>query len=309
MDHAYNRFSATNLKIALGFLAVYLAWVIGFVGLRSDHLSFAAFLTVFFFASRTTRNLTLALGFFIIYWIIYDGMRVLPNYEVNPIHVLEPYEWEKSLFGIAQDGQTITPNEYFVDRRSSALGFISGLFYLTWVPVPIILCIYLFYKGKMKLLLHFSFTFLLTNLIGFVIYYAYPAAPPWYLIYNGTEVDFTVPGNAAGLVEFDEVIGFPLFQNMYNKNANVFAAIPSLHAAYPIITYYFGRKLKQKWLNVVLFVDIVGIWFAAVYSLHHYIIDLLLGGLCAILGIMIYKWWIEKSKKKTFLDTYLDLIR
>lgn len=308
MDKQNHRFSNTNLKIAGAFASIYLAWTTFFVGFRSDHLSFLLFVLVMFFASKTTRNLTLGLGFFIIYWIIYDGMRVLPNYEVNPVHITEPYELEKSLFGISYQGDTLTPNEYCYAHKASYKGFLSGLFYLTWVPFPMLLSVYFFFKNK-PLLIRFSFTFLLTNLVGFVIYYLYPAAPPWYLIYHSGALDFTIPGNAAQLVEFDQVIGYPLFEGMYNKNANVFAAIPSLHAAYPIVTFYFGRKINMLWLKVLLFIDILGIWVAAVYSLHHYIIDLLLGGLCAGIGILIYESIFNRKEKRTFLDTYADLLR
>jgi len=36
-------------------------------------------------------------------------------------------------------------------------------------------------------------------------------------------------------------------------------------------------------------VFMLGIWFAAVYSGHHYIIDVLAGILCALIGIAIFE--------------------
>jgi membrane-associated phospholipid phosphatase len=93
---------------------------------------------------------------------------------------------------------------------------------------------------------------------------------------------------------------------MYNKNANVFAAIPSLHAAYPIILFYFGLKKKYKIASIIFFIDILGIWFAAVYSLHHYIIDLILGGICAIFAIFAFGI-IEKTRIfRRLLHQYLQ---
>ncbi len=304
----YNRFSSTNIKIASIFSILYLGWIHWSMGLRVEHITSIIVLITLFFMGKTTRNLVLGFGFFILYAILYDSLRVWPNIQFNPVHVIEPFNLEKKLFGLNLNGTEVIPSEYLYAHKSDIKGFIAGAFYLTWVPVPLLFAVYLFFKNK-KLLVHFSFAFLLTNLVGFLIYYLYPAAPPWYKIYHGDVVDFSISGSAAGLVDFDRIIGMPLFENMYTRNSNVFAAIPSLHAAYPIVLFYFGLKNKVRWLYILFFIDIIGIWYGAVYTLHHYIIDLLLGGLCAIIAIFIYERIFNRKEKRTFLDTYTELIR
>lgn len=243
--------------------------------------------------------------FFLIFWVIYDSMRVVPNYVLSDVHIIEPYNIEKALFGINCDGIVLTPNEYFAENTGNYLDMAAGIFYLTWVPLPILYGMYLFFKDR-PMLLKFSFAFLLTNIFGFIIYYLYPAAPPWYLIEHGQVENFDIPGNAANLMRFDALVGSPIFANMYNKNANVFAAIPSLHAAYPIILFYFGLKKKYYWLSIVFFLDIVGIWFAAVYSLHHYIIDLILGGICSIFAIFAFELLSKSEKFNLLLKRYTN---
>jgi membrane-associated phospholipid phosphatase len=82
--------------------------------------------------------------------------------------------------------------------------------------------------------------------------------------------------------------GLPVFHSLYDKNANVFAAIPSLHAAYMLVTVLYALKYKQSKLCVSIFAVICcGIWFTAVYSGHHYIIDVLLGIFTALAGILL----------------------
>ena len=304
----YHRFSKSNIKIASIFTILYIGWISISMGLRAEHIGAMSFIIMMFFASKVTRNIALGFGFFIIYAILYDSLRVWPNYELNPVHIIEPFNLEKTLFGLNLNGTNVIPGEYLFANKTDFQSFISGAFYLTWVPFPLAFALYLFFKNK-KLLIGFSFTFLLTNLVGFIIYYIYPAAPPWYKLYHGTELDFSVLGSAAGLLEFDRLIGSPIFENMYTRNSNVFAAIPSLHAAYPVVLFYFGLKNKVKWMSILFFIDILGIWYGAVYTLHHYIIDLLLGGLCAIIAIFAYEKLFNKKGKKTFLDTYSDLIR
>ncbi len=124
----------------------------------------------------------------------------------------------------------------------------------------------------------------------------------------GADINLSIPGNAAQLVRFDHIIGFPIFENMYNKNSNVFAAIPSLHSAYPVILLYYGIKKKYKWLSIIFFIDVLGIWFAAVYSMHHYIIDVLLGGFCAIFAIFAFELVLMKTRFSSFVDKFVNFI-
>lgn len=305
---AYNRFSNSNLKIASIFTVLYILWISLSMGLRPEHIGAVAFLLIMFFAGKTTRNITLGFGFFIIYAIIYDSLRVWPNSQFNPVHILEPFNLEKKLFGLNLNGTEVIPGEYLAASKSTAKSFVAGAFYLTWVPLPILFAFYLFFKDK-KLLLQFTFTFLLTNIVGFIIYYLYPAAPPWYILDHGELVDFSISGSAAGLLDFDKIVGMPIFENMYTRNSNVFAAIPSLHAAYPVVLFYFGLKNRVHWMSILFFIDILGIWYGAVYTLHHYIIDLLLGLFCAIIAFFVFEKVFNKKGKQTFLDTYTDLIR
>lgn len=304
---AFERFPKKETIIAIALSIIYLLWVSVVVGFRNDHLIFLTLCLTLFFAHNVSRKVILALIFFVIYWIVYDSTRIYPNYLFNPVHIQDLYEWEKSWFGIQSAEGIITPNEFFATRTNTVLDVFSGLFYLCWVPVPIAFAIWLFFKDK-KLLLEFSFAFLLCNLIGFVIYYLYPAAAPWYVELHGFEKNFEIPGNEAGLAKFDEFFGVPLFNSMYAKNANVFAAVPSLHSAYPVVTLYYGLKKRLKLGSFIFFVILVGIWFTAVYSGHHYIIDVILGAFCAVATIIIIEKILMKTRMKEWMERYSVLI-
>lgn len=296
-----------DLKIWLGFSVFYLLWCTMVVDGRVDHFFFYLLISTCLFWTRTTRNFALGFTFFAAFWIIYDGLRVFPNYLVNAVHLEQPYNLEKSLFGIMSEGSILTPNEYFRLHENTFFDVASAVFYLTWVPVPLILAAYLFRKNT-RALLEFTACYLLTNLIGFVIYYAYPAAPPWYYDKFGNVFDLSVKANAAGLLSFDKLIDYPLFENMYTKNSNVFAAIPSLHAAYPVVTWFFARKYSGKLFTWIVFIDIVGIWFSAVYSFHHYVIDVLLGGFVAVIAIFTFENVLMKSKFSEFMLKFARFI-
>lgn len=214
-----------------------------------------------------------------------------PNYLFNDIDTECVYELERQLFGIAMaDGAVVTPCEYFKVHHCAVMDILSGIFYLCWVPLPIIYAVYLQLKKRGDIAIRFTSAFLLVNILGFIGYYIYPASPPWYVMEYGFTPVLNTPGNVAGFVNFDNLIGYPLFHSIYCNNANVFAAIPSLHAAYnPIALYYAMKQKNHRAWQMLLLVVSAGIWFSAVYSYHHYIIDVLLGILTTILGVVLFE--------------------
>ncbi len=280
----FTRFTALNIIVNITITTLYLLWCSFTGGIRQEHYYLIIIWVTAYYLSDKSRRFILGFSIFIIYWIVYDSMRALPNYEVAQVHIKQPYDFEKFLFGINENGKLLTPNEYFINHHSPFFDIISGLFYINWVPVPLAFAVYLFFKNK-YLFIKFSLVFLLVNIAGFVIYYLYPAAPPWYVNLYGFDLHLGVPGNRAGLARFDELTGIPIFENIYNKNANVLAAMPSLHAAYPVIVLYYGIKARLGKINWLFLVFMLGIWFSAVYSGHHYIIDIIVGASVALIVI------------------------
>lgn len=239
-------------------------------------------------AIKPTRKIALALLPWLIFGCSYDAMRLYPNFEVNPIDIKGLYDAEKMLFGISTEGGLLIPGEYFALHNCAFADALAGFFYLCWVPLPMAFGLYLYLRGDKKNYLRFSFAFLLVNLVGFCGYYIHPAAPPWYVMNHGFTPDFSTPGDVAGLGRFDELTGLPIFHSIYAKNANIFAAVPSLHAAYMLIATIYAVVSKQRWSVVAVFAFITfGIWWTAVYSGHHYIIDVMLGILTALIGILL----------------------
>ena len=237
-------------------------------------------------AWQKTRKFALYFLPWLIFAVTYDSMRFYPNYMVGSIDVRGLYEAEKSLFGIAAQtptefqaiadhSQMMIPGEYFSVHHAALPYLMAGFFYLCWVPVPVGFALYLFSKKEYRWFVRFSWTFLAVNLIGFVGYYIHPASPPWYVMEHGFSPILGTPGNVAGLARFDELVGYPVFHSIY------------------------AAKSHQHWFTTAAFAIIcMGIWWTAVYSGHHYIIDVLLGIMTAIIGILL----MEKVVFKRFLN-------
>lgn len=277
------------------------------IGFKTEQLILVGIFNLLFYVSFKTRKFITGFSVFIVFWIVFDYMKAFPNYLYNTIHIESLYNAEKTLFGIHVQNQVLTPNEFWQQHTHTFLDIISGFFYLCWVPVPLFFAGFLFFSGRRKQFMYFALTFLFVNLIGFAGYYIYPAAPPWYVQQYGFKFIAHTPGNTAGLHRFDDFFHAGIFNALYAKSSNVFAAMPSLHSAYPLITLYYGIKNRLGKINILFAIIMVGIWFAAVYSSHHYLLDVLAGIGCAIIGILVFQKLIvpNKSFQKIFIKKFV----
>jgi membrane-associated phospholipid phosphatase len=289
-------FAKKDILLSLIISVSYLLLSKILIGFKPEQLVLVFIFNVLYYLSFTTRKFIKGFSVFIVFWITFDYMKAFPNYLYNTVHIGSLYNAEKSLFGININGQLLTPNEFWLQNQHTFLDVISGIFYLCWVPVPLAFAAYLFFSNRREQFLHFSLTFLLVNLIGFVGYYIYPAAPPWYIQNYGFNFQAHTPGNTAGLERFDKFFHVGIFNALYSKSSNVFAAMPSLHSAYNLIVLYYGIKNRLGLINIIFAVVAIGIWFAAVYSSHHYILDVLAGMFCAVLGIFLFEKIIAKNR-------------
>jgi hypothetical protein len=301
--------NAKSISIVTGISIAYLILSIVLVGFKTDQLILIGIFNVLFYASVITRKFILGFSIFIVYWVIFDYMKAFPNYNYNDVAVKGLYDAEKGLFGIKFNGSILTPNEYLRLKSTNLVDVAAGIFYLCWIPVPLAFAAYLFFKNKRQFL-YFSLTFVLVNMLGFIVYYAYPAAPPWYIQFHGFNFHPLTQGNTAGLARFDKYFNINLFKSIYSKGSNVFAAMPSLHSSYPVIVVYYGIKNRLGVINWFFGVVMVGIWFTAVYASHHYVLDVMAGILTATIGILLFNWVLSASANfNKFINRYESVIR
>jgi hypothetical protein len=211
---------------------------------------------------------------YLLYALVYDSMRWYADYIRSPVvHVREPYDFDLRWFAI--HGQT--PNEWFQQHTSRILDFFCGLAYtpMFFIGESILLSIWFVCNGQVRRAERFTWIFVFANFVGFVCYYVYPAAPPWYVAAHGFVVDMSVRASPAGAIRFDQLIGIPLFQGFYGKSADVFGAIPSLHVVYPFLAMIYGWRLRRFRLIAAPYFLLVCL--SAVYLDHHYLVDIFLG--------------------------------
>jgi hypothetical protein len=212
----------TALTLALLSIA-YVALSSVLLGFKTDQLVLIGLVNGLYYLSGYTRRFVTGFGIFIVYWIIFDYMKLFPNYHFNTVHIGDLYNTEKSLFGIHTSGSILTPNEYLKANSRTWLDVVTGLFYLCWIPVPLGFAAYLLFTWP-KEFLGFALTFFLVNLLGFVVYYTFPAAPPWFIQEHGFHFIPLTKASTAGLARFDNYFHAGIFKLIYSKGSNVFAA-------------------------------------------------------------------------------------
>jgi hypothetical protein len=275
------------------------------IGFKPEQVFISSLFFILYTASKKTRNFILTLMPFVVFWVIFDYMKAFPNFEFNKVHIEDLYRAEQNWFGISTiDGGVQTLNEFWFEHQYTLLDVMSGFFYLCWMPAPIAFATYLFFKNR-KVAVQFCLAFLITNFVGFIGYYGYPAAPPWYVAQYGFSFNPNTPGNVAGLQGFDQFVGLPIFHGLYSKSSNVFAAMPSLHSAYVVVSVFFAFKYRvhPAW-KLFLVVIMLGTWFAAVYTYHHYVFDALVGVVTAVIGLSLFELLLRTSLFKRFLNGY-----
>src|SRR3954463_10842034 len=113
---------------------------------------------------------------------------------------------------------------------------------------------------------------------GFVTYVLFPAVPPWLAAVDGYigPVHRTIQGTWAALGVTPAKALFENHGAFYNQEA----ALPSLHAAYPmlLLLFFWGAG---RWARVGLVAYVLAMAFTLVYSGEHYVADILVGWLYA----------------------------
>ena len=77
------------------FSLLYLVLSAVFIGYKTDQLFLALLVNTLYYISAPTRKFILGFLIFIIFWVIFDSMKIFPNYNFNEIHIKDLYQTEK----------------------------------------------------------------------------------------------------------------------------------------------------------------------------------------------------------------------
>ncbi len=155
--------------------------------------------------------------------------------------------------------------------------YISVLLYLSHFIVPMIVG-FIFWQLDRGFFRQYAAGIVLLSYVTFLTYLVFPAAPPWLASQLGvippvTHITNEIVGHLFNYVAFPSVYRF--------FGINLTAAVPSLHAAYPLLTALFIYKKYPKFLPLLV-LYVAGVWFAVMYLGEHYLFDVVLGATYAL---------------------------
>jgi hypothetical protein len=281
--------------------APFVAWALFMLArgaLRPEHVALPVVVAGLAVGAAWSRRLLLGLYPFGLVGLLYDAMKIVgTNATVDRIHVCDLRAIESKFFGwTTADGATRTLHDWLQPRAHLALDVYFAVPYATFIFAALAFAAYLF-KRDPEAFRRFGWMFFALNVMGFVTYRLYPAAPPWYYHLRGCVVDpLQAPSAGPNLLRVDAFLGIPWFAKMYARSSNVFGAVPSLHVTYPLLIVLEGRAVFGRGMRIASVVYFVSMCVAAVYLDHHWVVDVLLGISYAILARTLVRAVFARSR-------------
>lgn len=224
------------------------------------------------------RSLLFDLIPFLLLLLSYQALRNVAD-DLSPmsINIENLIRWERALFnGVVPASflqKTLTGRPF-----TPVLNIVTNVFYMSHFVVPVIFGMLLWNRSRNDYWL-FVLGLMVLSYAAFVTYVLFPAAPPWW----ATKYGYLQEGPVM-------LTNFVFPSLALTVSPNPVAAMPSLHAAYPIYIALYATGVWRGRGMWTWFLPL-GVAFSAIYLGHHYVIDILAGALYAVLiYIGLQKW-------------------
>ncbi len=211
----------------------------------------------------------------IILLLSYDYLRGLVPELTQVAHIYPMINFDKAIFGNLPTNSL--QGLFFSNGGVHWYDYVGTVLYMSHFIAPMLFG-FIFWLKDRKTFNQFFLALLLVSYAAFFTYILFPAMPPWMAAQKGIIPEvFKVMDKV--FLSFARPVDLPTVYRFVG--ANLVAAVPSLHAAYPLLVLLFlVRKFKAWGLLVLPYV--LGIWFAIVYFGEHYVFDIVIGALYAV---------------------------
>ena len=218
---------------------------------------------------------------FVALFLAYEAMRgIAPRTGIAP-HVGDLAAGERWLFG-GHMPSAVLQSTIHGSVIGGAADYFATVVYFCHFLVPLTVGMVLWLLDR-TLFLRYTTALLGMACVAFVVFLLLPSAPPWYANDHGVIsgihkiLSSTLPSAVS-----------PYYQSL---NPNPVAAMPSLHAAFPVLGLL---ALRGLWPRGAL---VFGLWclavfFSIVYLGEHYVIDAFAGTALAVLSWTVVQRYV-----------------
>ncbi len=219
----------------------------------------------------------------------YEYLRGLaPHLSGNP-HILPMIAADNFLFGFNPIIKLQTVLFHENGLHLHWYDYLAVLLYISHFVVPMVFAFVCWIYDR-RIFKEFTGALLVLSYMAFITFVIFPAAPPWMASNLGylpplKKIMDQVLGSFAHPIDVPSVYQF--------FGANLVAAVPSLHAAYPWLIFLFIAK-KLRFFAVLALPYVFGVWFSVVYLGEHYVVDVIAGVLYATVGFAVVSFVKKK---------------
>ncbi len=164
--------------------------------------------------------------------------------------------------------------------------YVAWLVYLSHFVVTPVVAVVLWVRAY-PLFRRFRALFLTVTVAGFITYVVYPAIPPWLASQRG-DMPHTVRIVRAMWLE----LGLTSIAKVFGENSKYafpVGALPSVHAAWPVLLMVFLWPIAGRW-RAALVAYALAMACTLVYSADHFVFDILLGWTYVIVVVLAFRY-------------------
>lgn len=262
-------FYKVTLIISIGYIAIVSAFLLWHRSWFSPDQFFAVAILATLILGRAKQ--------FVIDWfpltgliLGYEYLRSLVPKLTIAAHIFPMINFDKFFFG--EIPAVKLQNMLFTVSKLHWYDYLSVLLYISYFVVPMAVG-FVFWLSDRERFKVYSIAFLALHYLAFITFVIFPAMPPWMASQQGYLPPIRDISSQV-MAHFPTGVSLPTVYSFFG--ANLVAAVPSLHAAFPWLIFLFIAGRVKKW-SLFFIPYVLGVWFAVIYLGEHYVFDILVG--------------------------------
>ena len=201
------------------------------------------------------------------------GLRTLTAYVLD---------WELWMFAGATPSAWLQARIGGTGSDPGIAAYASAVIHWTWFVFPhaAVVGVWLFarkYAWRVALIVASTF------MLGALLYFTVPTAPPWMAVEQGLASGIERVMNGVGPAMLGQSFYAWAFETMAEPNPT--AAMPSLHFAASFVVVGVGLLIGSRWLAAIALVYSAALAFALMYLGEHYLADIIAGAVVAAIAM------------------------
>lgn len=235
---------------------------------------------------------------FIFFYLGYEFLRGIVPYISSHVHIFPMINIDQFIFGFIP---TVKLQALFYNPSHLMwYDYVAVTLYICHFVTPMIVG-YIFWLKNKQLFKLYTLGILGVAYAAFITYILFPAMPPWMASGLGYIPQIREVTGVVMSHFLQTNITLPTIYSIFGGNP--VAAMPSIHAAFPMIIFLYLFKWNKK-IGLAFMPYVLGVWFAVIYLGEHYFIDVAVGALYAVIVFLIIeKLSILIARKKIATNT------